>query len=1007
MARSSRPQSSNTAAVVGTVLVLTVLYLARDVLIPIAAAILFTFVLAPMTRRLQRRGLGRVPSAALVVLVMLAAVGSVAWTVGGQLFDLAANVPQYKQNIKTKISTMRQSGGSMFSKVGEGVQEMQEMLEGEKSNTPQPVKVSVVAPPPSLLETLRSMVGPLLGPVMDTGIVVVFLLFMLIQREDLRDRLIRLLGQGRLSVTTQALDDAAKRVSAYLLAQVIINTGCGVIVALGLSVIGVPNALLWGLIAGVLRFIPYLGPWIALTMPLAVSFAVSPSWTMPLSVLGFFAVLELITNNVVEPMMYGQGTGLSEIAVIISAVFWTWMWGPVGLILATPLTVCLVVISRYVPQLEFLGVLLGDERALSPDANFYQRLLAMDQVEAAEVVDTYLTDHTLIEAYENVVIPALTLAEEDRHQGSLSEEREQFIVQSVRELVDDLSERHVEPKSMRIGRVVCLPARDEADATAARMMAQLIEAHGPTATAVSHELLSGEMLDLIARERADVIVISAIPPYAVMYANYLVKRVRRRFPDTTVVVGLWGVSGATSAGYKRLATVSGDKMAVKLSDALTLVLAALPEPAALTEEENLPADEEARVNDLTALSLIDTDPEPAFDQIVQGLAGSLTMPMAFIALVDGKREWWKAHTGLPEKLATERSLGRAGSLAARVVATREPLMIPDSRRDPRASASPMMRATGAQCFAGVPLLTEGKHVIGALCVADVRPRVLSPAERETMKLVAEHVMTQIRLRSALERAVATEVRADARAPSEIVETARTLQRRIMPATAVTVEGCRVDHVHRDAADGVTGFLDVITRADGQILVLIADTMAEPAASLVVAAALKTSFQRVGETVEGPSELLRALEQDLSRVVQKQEQVSATVALINVKERTVLVASAGHPAPLKLTADGVEPLEIVSTDPLLTGARGRISTIEPVKLALGVDERLLLPGDGAVEVEDEKGQLLGARGFAALVNERRTHESADLLQELVTAVDERAGKGARTDLVLALIAFPKA
>lgn len=1002
MPRSARSDNSNTAAVLGTIVVLAVLHLARDVLIPIATALLLTFALAPIVKRLQRARLGRVGSSVLVVLLLVCAISWMGWTLGGQLFDLAAKLPQYKQNIRTKMAGMRQNGGSMFAKVGEGVNEIKEILDPTPHAVNEPMRVTVVTPPPSAAETLRTLVGPLLGPMTDLGIVIVFLLFMLIQREDLRDRLIRLLGRGRLSVTTSALDDAAKRVSAYLLAQCGINTGFGALIALGLKILGVPNAFTWGLAAAVLRFIPFVGPWIALVMPLAVSLAVSPSWAMPLQVLGLFAVLELVTNNVAEPLLYGHGTGLSTLAVVVSAVFWAWMWGPVGLILATPLTVCILVISRYVPRLEFLGVMLGDERALSPDANFYQRLLAHDQVEAAEVVDEYLKAHTLTQAYDAVVVPALTLAERDRHAGGLSEEREAFIVQSVRDLVDDLAERQAAPAELRTGRVVCLPARDEADAAAGRMLAQLIEAHGATAIALSPELLSGEMLDAIARERADAIVISAIPPYAVMYANYLCKRVRRRFPDTPVIVGLWGVEAASSSGYKRLSQVCGERMATTLEQALGHVLTALPAAGPLSAEEVAPADESERLQDLEALHLLDTDPEPAFDRIVEGLAHGLSVPMAYIALVDDKREWWKAQTGLPQELGVNRSTVRAGSLAARVVAAGQIVTIADVRRDARAQASELVRASRAASFAGAPLVTATGHAIGAVCIADTRPRNLSPGERELLTLVAHHVMTQVQLHAALNRAEACEIQTDQRAPEELVETARALQHRLLPPAAVGAGGCRVEHLHRDAAEGVTGYLDALVRSDGSIMMVVADAVAEPARSLVVAATLKTSFAHRAPDAASPHELLAGLEADLARLATKGELVNATVALIRPDTRSVELVSAGHAAPLKVDENGASPIQIARGAPLLSPSR---EPDAPVTLTLAPAERMLVAGDGAVEIENRDGELLGARGLASLVSQHCARPGVELLAHVADDADELAGARRRTDLVLALIEWP--
>ena len=344
------------------------------------------------------------------------------------------------------------------------------------------------------------------------GIVVVLVIFFLVRREDLRDRFIRLTGKNQATVTTQMLGDAAARVSRYLSMLFLINTAFGVAVGLGLHLIGVPNAILWGIMAATLRFVPYIGPWIAAVAPTGLAMAISAGWLAPILTLGLFVVLELFCGNVLEPWLYGKGTGVSAVAVLVAAVFWTWLWGIVGLLLATPLTVCLLVIGKHVPQLSFLHVLLGNEPVFEPKRRVYQRLLAGDQEEAGELVDDDLESRPLVEVYDTLLIPALALAETDWHHGELDGARHDFILQSLKEMIHERAEDEEEVPAKEVivegNRVsacgwrpciLCLPARDEADEIAAMMLAQLLASGECLVQSVAFTATASEVMDLVAR----------------------------------------------------------------------------------------------------------------------------------------------------------------------------------------------------------------------------------------------------------------------------------------------------------------------------------------------------------------------------------------------------------------------------------------------------------------------------------------------------------------------------
>jgi predicted PurR-regulated permease PerM len=420
-------------AIALTAFVIVALYFARSLLIPFALSALLTFLISPLVGRLER-WLGRIAAVMLAVGLIFGALGCSGWMVSRQLVDLATKLPEYKGNIAAKLHAFQPSKGGIFSKVSDTVDELKKELPGgspaptitQESGKPETAVASpphppVPATPVKVVETskanpvelIKTIITPLIGPLGTAFLVLILVIFMLFEREDLRSRLIRLIGQGRISMTTHAMDDAADRVSRYLRMQLLVNVIYGVCIAIALYFIGVPNALLWGAFGIVLRFIPYVGPWIAALLPTLLALAVSPGWTKPILTVVLLTAIELILSNVLEPLLYGKHTGISSIALIIAAVFWTWLWGPLGLVLATPLTVCLVVMGRHVPSLSFLSVLLSDEEALTPAEDCYHRLLTVGEQDEIEFVEAYLKANSLTALYDAVFIPVITAAEID------------------------------------------------------------------------------------------------------------------------------------------------------------------------------------------------------------------------------------------------------------------------------------------------------------------------------------------------------------------------------------------------------------------------------------------------------------------------------------------------------------------------------------------------------------------------------------------------------------------
>jgi predicted PurR-regulated permease PerM len=525
--------------------------------------------------------MGRIPAVLLTAILGFSLLGIAAWTAVVQMNALAPKMPEYQDNLQTKLHAVNDYFIAELRKVTRSAEGIGENLpQAQQAKAPQgteelPYSVHVLSDPVSPLQLLGRTFGTLIEVLGLAGIVVILVVFFLVRREDLRDRFIRLAGKSQATVTTQMLEDAATRVSRYLSMLFLINASFGLAIGIGLYLIGVPNAVLWGILTAVLRFVPYIGTWIAAVAPIGLAMAISTGWLAPILTLGLFAALELLCGNVVEPWLYGRGTGVSGVAVLLAAVFWTWLWGIVGLLLATPLTVCLLVIGKHVPQLSFLHILLGNEPVFEPKRRVYQRLLAGDQEEAGELVDDDLENKPLVEVYDTLLIPALALAETDWHRGELDEGRHNFILQSLKEMINEKAEDQpevpakegIEEDSPLRPFILCLPARDEADEIAGMMLAQLLATGECLVQSVAFTAAASAVIDLVARRKPDAVCISATPPAAVMHARHLCKIVRGRFPQVPVVVGLWDAPGDLSKARTRIGGTATTHVVTMLAEA--------------------------------------------------------------------------------------------------------------------------------------------------------------------------------------------------------------------------------------------------------------------------------------------------------------------------------------------------------------------------------------------------------------------------------------------------------
>lgn len=591
-------------------IVLGMLYWGQAVLIPLALAILITFLLAPVVTVLQRRGLGRVPAVIIVAACAFTMIGVLGWIVAAQTRALVDSIPEYEQNVRAKIASIREAGRGGFvdrlqnlvDRLGNEFGEHQAASDELKGV--QPVRV-VDDRGPFNLTQLWSILGPLLEPFANAGLVVVLVIFLLIRREDMRDRLISLLGLGRLTLTTKALDDAGHRISRYLLMQLIINSSYGLAVGIGLVVLQVPYALLWGFLAAVLRYIPYLGPWLAAILPVTLTLLISDGWWTPVLVVALFLVLELVSNLVMEPLLYGRHVGVSETAALITLAFWTWLWGPIGLVLAYPLTVCLAVLGRFVPPLKFFDIMLSDRPPLEPYAGFYQRLLAKDEDEAADIAEDYLGNHAIEKAYDDIFIPALNLMRRDADNDLLGEEEHKQLITNVQEIAEELAsqvrlidqarlaatEGTSEGSGSALPKITVLgcPARDATDEAALQIFEHLLDPAKCDLVVTASALLSTEVVQLVEEQRIRVACIGSVPPGGLSHAKYLCMRLRARFPDLKIVVGRWGLRDGFETDRQQLQSAGADYVGFTLSETRDQMINVIQLEATREVQENAQA----------------------------------------------------------------------------------------------------------------------------------------------------------------------------------------------------------------------------------------------------------------------------------------------------------------------------------------------------------------------------------------------------------------------------------
>ncbi|MDE4911868.1 MULTISPECIES: AI-2E family transporter [Methylobacterium] len=615
------------ASILLVVATLAALYLGREILVPVTLAILLSFVLVPAVRVLRRLRVPRAPAVLLVVVIVFGALFGIGSLIASEASQLASDLPRYTQVMRTKIKDLRgaTAGTGTLSRIVDMVQDLSATLQpppaaevrGEPGSRTHPLTVELTPARASVVDTLQTFAGPILHPLATTGLILIFTIFILLQREDLRNRAIRLAGgSGDLRRTTAAIDDATSRLSRFFLAQLALNIAFGLVIGFGLWMIGVPSPTLFGVLAAILRFVPYIGAAISALLPLILAAAVDPGWGMVIATAVLFLVVEPICGHVVEPLLYGHSTGLSPVAVILAATIWTFLWGPIGLVLATPLTVCLVVLGRHVERLWYLDVLLGDQPALSPPEIFYQRMLAGDPVEAIDQGWQFLKERALVTYYDEVALAGLLLAQEDLSRGTLDRERQAEVGAAIRTVVDRLGTAPMTRRSRRgSGRgpdtetaaalaaigpdrqvagivleredlapnwrsetpVLCVSSRGPFDEAATLMLSQILARHG-----LASQILS--MAAIRAGERPDnpeglaLICFSYLEPVSLSQIRFTVRQARAAVPGVRILVGFWRERDPATLERLRRAT-SADFLVTSLNEALSAVLGACQESA--------------------------------------------------------------------------------------------------------------------------------------------------------------------------------------------------------------------------------------------------------------------------------------------------------------------------------------------------------------------------------------------------------------------------------------------
>ena len=738
------------------------LYFGRDIVVPLALALLLGFVLDPLVGRLKRLGLARTPAVIVVVMSAMVLMGFAGVMLGMQVSSLSAQLPTYQNNIEQKLKGLRNSSDKpgmfdgairMFNTVRAEVDRAPPTTgakPGERTPAALVDQVQIVDKAAAPFEQALAWLSAAGKPLATAGIVFVFVVLVLLDRVDLRDRLLRLWG-GSLHRSTDAMDEAGQRISRYLTMQLAVNLSYGVPMAAGLWLIGVPGAILWGAIAALLRFVPYIGPMISAVFPLVLAFAVDPGWSMLLWACALIVALEMLVNNIVEPWLYGASTGLSAISLMVAATFWTALWGPIGLIMSTPLTVCLLVIGRHLPRLKFLHVLLGSQPALDTPTRIYQRLLSGDVEEAIELAGEKTEAADVVAFYNDVGIPVLRMATSDHASVATAQHRHRVVV-GMDALIEDLREQAPTQSPVGALSAVCIGAKWEVDTLAANMLAHALSISGQPANFRIAGTVNAEFIAGLRLDGARAVCISIFSPEPRILAKQFCRRLRRRWPDVKIVLVLWNAP-AELLGEEARKSLEADAVVTTLTEAILHVAASIGvEVEAGFMEAPTPAEDVARVRALRASGALDPRARLVFDAISRRAADIFDVELAMVASIGENEQTINGSFGFlrsPDAPTEARLKGddlnvpRLLSMGGHVVANGKTLVVPDVAKDLRFANNPALKGK-VRFYAGAPMRDEGGQVIGTLCLLGSGPLAFSERDLKLLEALAADTMQALR-----------------------------------------------------------------------------------------------------------------------------------------------------------------------------------------------------------------------------------------------------------------------
>jgi len=723
-----RPQERGSPLVTtGIILVaVVILYLGAGILVPLVLAVLLAFALAPLIRRFRRMRIPHILAVLLAVALAGAVITTVGYVVATQLIKLSSDLPSYQTTVMTKTQALQESlgNGTFVESLSGAIDQLSnQFLASSDGGTVRPMPVTITNNGGGPLGIVQSVLGSVLGPLATAAIVLVFLIFLLLEREDLRDRFLKLVSRGDLRTSTKVMNEAAARVGRYLLVQFCVNLSYGTIFGIGLSIVGVPNAILWGMLAAIFRYIPFVGTLIAATIPFTLAFAVDPGWSMLLSAVVLYVCLELVITNVIEPRLYGSSTGLSALAVLIAAMFWATLWGPIGLILSTPITVCLVVLGRYVPQLAFFETLLGSEPVMSPPERLYQRLVSGNVEEAVDLADDYIATYDVADFYHKVAMPALQLAETDLSLDVSDLSHRRNVVDSMTAVIEDIDIDLDQEIDAAAPRMLCIGGRTELDEAAAQILARLLHAAGHPAEAQAPLVIRQESIGQLKLDAVDLVYLCYLGPNPRSYARFVARRLSKRYPALRIVACAFGPIGV---GADRQTDWGVTKVVTDLSGAVleASVLAGPTENLAVENSVELPIDDAA----LTRLRRLAQSDGP-LSQALGDIAKASGVPVAIMDVVEGSTD-------------TEPSK-KVNVLSQSVIAQNRAVVVPDVAANKDLANDRFLLENGIRFFAGVPLIGPDGATIGALALIDHLPRSFSDAELETLELQALKLMVAL------------------------------------------------------------------------------------------------------------------------------------------------------------------------------------------------------------------------------------------------------------------------